>query len=144
MVSIRQLNAGDTVHIILRRGYPLKHTVVGGVGQWNIVSAKTQSTQAQDELTNFAGRVASSANGVLKLYGGAETGQGIHQSMRSGSTAGGVGLATVPWNFIWKAWRINFEYETVNVTTHGPNPPDTSNETTRSRTKIIKEKIKIP
>ena len=142
MVSIRQLNKGDTVHVLLRHGYPLKHSSSAGAGEWNVVVRKGGSKQAQNELTNFVGTVAAviPSKGILKLYGGGGTGQGIHQSMASGKTAG-VGLATIPWNFIWKAWRIVLEPAEIVVSTHGPNPPGTVNENSVSRSRILKEKI---
>ena len=139
MVSIKKLNNGDTVHIILQNGFHLTLVYSKVIGyKWEVIPYPAGRKQSQETTTSFVGFVTDNDFGIATLYvqGSAGSNTRLTKGTLKGSGPSISAPATIPWNFIKMGWRLTRQA----VERHDPIIP------TRPAfgTNVIREKIKIP
>ena len=139
MLSIKKLEDGDSVHIILSNGFPLQLLYSTTVGYtWEIVSHPAGQKQSQATTTSFVGFVTGNDLGLATLY--MQGSSGGNTRLTKGSLKGSgpsIGAAaTIPWNYIkmgWKLTRVAIE-RTDPIMPHRPS----------FGTNVMRVRLKIP
>ena len=138
MISIKKLESGDTIHIILTNGFPLELFKTSQGYHWSIANRPTGRNQSQSTTTSFVGFVSSNDLSTMTLYvqGNSGAATRLTKGTVKGSGPTTTAMATIPWNYIKVGWKLT----RVAVETTDPIIP------TRSSfgVNVIREKIKIP
>jgi len=137
-LSIKKLEVGDTVHIILTNGFPLKLNKTINGYTWDITGFPAGTKQSQETTTSFLGTVTANdlATATLSVQGNS----GVTSRMTRHTTRGnGPAIsanAEIPWNFIKQGWKLTRKavekYDSVF-----PDRPSFG-------TNVIRVRIKIP
>jgi hypothetical protein len=109
MISIKKLNDGDTVHLLLNNGFPLKLLYSKTVGyRWEISPSPAGVKQSQETTTSFVGYVMGNDLGLATLYvqGSAGSDTRLTKGTLKGSGPAIVAKATIPWNYIKMGWKL--------------------------------------
>jgi hypothetical protein len=139
MISIKKLEPGTTLHLILTSGFPLELVrVTPGRMEWQISDRQSGRKQMQTLTTSFLGRVTGNDLGTatLKMVGNAGSANGLSRGSMKGMGPAISAPAEIPWNYIKSAWKI----ERVAIVTKDPIMP----ERPTFGTNVTRERVTIP
>lgn len=137
-ISIKKLEIGDNVHIILTNGFPLKLNKTSKGFTWDITSLPAGAKQSQETTTSFIGFVTGNDLGTatLSMQGNSGVDSRITRNTTRGSGPKITAEAKIPWNYINKGWKITRKA----VEKHDSVFPNRKS----FGTNVIRVRIKIP